>query len=170
MKNVVILLLFILAYLIGSIPTAYLAGKSMAGIDIRKSGSGNVGSTNALRSLGVKGAVVVFAGDVLKGFIPAFFGSYFGGDVLGFCLGIIAIVGHIFPVWLNFKGGKGVAAAFGALLAVVPATAMIGITICIVTAAITGFVSLGSILAAVSLPVTIYLIYHNSQLFWLSLP
>ena len=167
--TVVYILVFILAYLCGSIPSAYLIGKSLGGIDIRKSGSGNVGSTNALRSLGFKGGLIVFFMDAVKGFLPAYLGTWLGGDIIGFCLGLTAIVGHIFPVWLHFKGGKGVATSFGVLLAVVPASAMIGISTCLIVATITGYVSLGSILAAISIPVTLGLIYHNWQLLLLSL-
>lgn len=164
------ILCIIFAYFIGSIPTAYLVGKSFAGIDIRRKGSGNVGMTNTLRSVGKKGALVVFVGDSLKGFIPSLLGLHLSGPVLGFVLGIVAIIGHIYPVWLKFHGGKGVATTFGVLLAVVPASAIIGLSTCVLFAALTGYVSLGSILAAISIPITLLVIYDNVTLFFISLP
>jgi glycerol-3-phosphate acyltransferase PlsY len=155
------------SYFIGSLPTAYLIGK-LKNIDIRKLGSGNVGATNTFRTMGKKEGTIVLITDILKGFIPAFgIHIYFNSspDEIYFLLlsGIFTVLGHIFPVWLKFKGGKGVATACGMLLAIAPGQTIIAMVIFFSTLVFTKFVSLGSILGVLSLPFTFFLFHEYSN-------
>lgn len=155
------------SYLLGSIPTAYLFGRILKGIDIRKVGSGNVGATNAMRALGKGPGIAVLALDILKGFITVvFLGSFFGAktnlletQTLLIIMGLCCICGHNWTVFLQFKGGKGIAATFGVLLGL--SLKIPGLNIVIGIIILTWFmvflssrmVSLASISAAVALPV-----------------
>ena len=113
-----ILVTIIVSYLLGSISPAILLGKAR-GIDIKKEGSGNAGTTNVLRVMGGKAALITLTVDILKGFLPALiFAMGFGDDKLGYIACLAAFIGHVFPVYYGFKGGKGVAVAFGGLLGV----------------------------------------------------
>ena len=155
-----------LAYASGSVPAAYLAGRAMKGIDLRTVGSGNLGATNVYRTLGAKVALVVFVVDVLKGALPAALlpgavlpASALGTDralwwALGF--GIAAIIGHAKPVFLLWKGGgKGVATAAGVFAALAPVQFGLALLAFIVVLWRTGYVSAGSLTAAVVLPVAL---------------
>lgn len=148
-----IVLLTILAYLLGAIPFGLLVAK-VNGVDIRKEGSGNIGATNVLRVVGKGWGIFTLVLDALKGFIPAFFFPILGGDsvpeVYGVLFGFVAIIGHSFPVYLKFKGGKGVATSAGMLLGVAPVAVGVGILVFIVTVVLSRYVSLASILAAVA--------------------
>jgi glycerol-3-phosphate acyltransferase PlsY len=146
-----IILLTILAYLIGSIPFGLLVAK-LNGIDIRKEGSGNIGATNVLRVVGKGWGIFTLILDALKGFIPAFFFPMLGNvdPVYGVLFGFVAIIGHTLPVYLKFKGGKGVATSAGMLLGVAPVAVGVGIFCFIVTVIISRYVSLASILAAIA--------------------
>ena len=164
-------ILVILAYLIGSIPTAVWVSKSIFDIDIRDYGSGNAGATNTFRVLGSKwGSVVMFV-DVLKGviatslyiFIPFYLTDELARTNLMILLGITAVLGHIFPIWANFKGGKGVATLLGMALAIQPIVAFICLGIFIVTLITTRFVSLSSMLASVAFMVLILFIFHEKE-------
>ncbi len=161
----------ILAYLIGSIPTAVWVSKSIFDIDIRDYGSGNAGATNTFRVLGSKwGSLVMFV-DVLKGviatslyiFIPFYLTDELARTNLMILLGITAVLGHIFPIWANFKGGKGVATLLGMALAIQPIVAFICLGIFIVTLITTRFVSLSSMLASVAFMVLILFIFHEKE-------
>ena len=151
---VIIPLCIIVSYLIGSLPTAYLVVRGLLGIDIRTVGSGNVGTTNTYRAAGLKGTVIVFCVDVLKGFISAFAAYHIAQvwgvnpSVFGLFCGICAVAGHMFPVWLQFKGGKGAATGFGILLALVPIPALIAIAFWAAVLLVTRYVSLATIVAA----------------------
>ena len=146
----------LLAYLIGSIPTAYLLVRAKKGIDIRTVGSGNVGATNAGRVLGRRYFGVVFILDLLKGFLPTLFlplllksrGQEVSVD-LPALIAIAAILGHNFPIYLGFRGGKGVSTSLGAVLALDPVSASVAATAFVASALITRYVSLSSILGAV---------------------
>jgi len=150
------------SYLLGSIPSAYLAGKSR-GIDLRKHGSGNLGATNVMRVLGTKIGLLVFAVDMAKGVIPVkFFPRYVPLEVtplhdpivMAIICGVAAIIGHVRPIYLKFgKGGKGVATAAGMFLALAPVQTLTALVIFAVVLLSSGFVSLGSILSGVMLPV-----------------
>ncbi|MEA2011477.1 MAG: glycerol-3-phosphate 1-O-acyltransferase PlsY [Verrucomicrobiota bacterium] len=147
--------LFLASYLLGSIPFAFLAGK-MKGIDIRKHGSGNIGATNALRVLGKPIGVCCFLLDFLKGFFPVFLASKYLLTDYPFASVVITlgcVIGHIFTCFLKFKGGKGVATSAGTLTALAPLPVLIAFLCWIIIFKISGYVSLGSICAAVICPV-----------------
>jgi glycerol-3-phosphate acyltransferase PlsY len=150
-------------YLLGSFPAGYFAGR-LAGVDVRKVGSGNIGATNVLRVLGKKWGIPVFAIDALKGFAavrlaflfvrywPAAkpYAEYFA--ILG---AVMSVVGHTFPVWLRFKGGKGVATSAGALIGLMPLAVPLVFLVWLIVFQTTRYVSLASIIAAVFLPIVI---------------
>lgn len=144
-----IILLAVLSYLIGSIPFGLLIAKTQ-GQDIRTVGSGNIGATNVLRSLGKPLGIACFVLDALKGFVPASLFPMFGNvdPTFEILFGAAAILGHNFPVFLKFKGGKGVATGAGVLLSVSPLAVVIGGGTWVVVFYISGYVSLGSIIAA----------------------
>lgn len=147
-------LLVLAAYLLGAIPNGLLIAK-VKGIDLRQAGSGNIGATNVFRCVGKGWGILAFVLDAVKGFVPAFgFPQLVAGtpDWLGLACGVAAVAGHNWPVWLGFKGGKGVATSAGMLLGIAPAAVGIGFLVFAVTVAATRFVSLGSILAAVAVP------------------
>ena len=144
----------LVGYLLGATPFAFIAGRSAAGVDLRHTGSGNVGATNLLRSSQWSVALPVVALDVAKGTLAAWFGGWVTGSPIGADLGaVMATLGHVFPVWLRFQGGKGVATAAGAFAVAAPYAAL-GCTIAFLGVVWhTRFVSLGSITAAILLPV-----------------
>ena len=143
------------AYLLGSIPTSYLVGKLLARIDLREHGSKNLGATNTVRVLGWKYGIPVLLLDAGKGTIAAVFISRFAGDQpwMPLVVGTAAILGHVFTVFLKFKGGKGVATAAGVLLGVAPVPIGICVILWLVVVLVSGYVSLGSIIAAISFPI-----------------
>lgn len=151
-----IVLLTILAYLLGAIPFGLLVAK-VNGVDIRQEGSGNIGATNVLRVVGKGWGIFTLVLDALKGFIPAFLFPMLGGErvpeVYGVLFGFVAIIGHSFPVYLKFKGGKGVATSAGMLLGVAPVAVGVGILVFIITVILSRYVSLASILAAIAVGV-----------------
>lgn len=141
--------IFVLAYILGSIPTAAWYAKYFHNIDITKHGSGNSGATNSMRVLGKKAGIIVLIIDVLKGFLLVFlFNLYFEESFQAFLLGIVAILGHIFSIFLRFKGGKGIATSLGVILAVFPFGALISLAIFIFVVWITKYVSVASLSAA----------------------
>lgn len=157
----------IASYLIGSFPTAYIAGR-LTGIDIRTAGSGNVGATNVARVLGKRFGYPVFVIDVAKGFAAVKLADAFGSgahssavvvDLYGVVGGSFAVIGHSFPVWLGFKGGKGVATSIGALFALNWLSALVVGIVWIVTFLTTRYVSLASVIAAIVLPIAAALMF-----------
>jgi acyl phosphate:glycerol-3-phosphate acyltransferase len=147
-------LLLLASYLLGAIPAAYVAGRALRGIDLREHGSGNLGATNAFRVLGAGIAAPVMAFDLLKGFVPAFvFPGLLleGGWEWGMIFGVAAIAGHVFPVYLGFRGGKGVATGAGVFLALAPAAAGLAVGVWLLVLALGRMVSLASIVAAAAL-------------------
>jgi len=153
-----IALLILAAYLFGAVPFGLLIAKSR-GVDIRKQGSGNIGATNVLRVLGKGWGIFTFVLDALKGFLPAFFFPAIGGvdAEYGVLFGMAAIIGHSFPVYLKFKGGKGVATSAGMLLGVAPAAVGIGFLCWIICMFVSRYVSLSSIVAAVAVATTVWI-------------
>jgi acyl phosphate:glycerol-3-phosphate acyltransferase len=152
----------VLAYLAGSIPTAYLAGRFVRGIDLRQHGSGNLGATNVYRVLGAKVAAVVFIVDVAKGALPVWLlpgvTSTTNPKLWAIAYGLASIAGHVRPVFLLGKGGgKGVATATGVFLALAPLATSIAFTVWVIVVAASGYVSLGSLVAAVVLPIVVLL-------------
>jgi glycerol-3-phosphate acyltransferase PlsY len=162
------LTLAILAYLIGSIPTALWVSQSFFNIDIRDYGSGNSGATNTYRVLGQKWGTMVMLIDMLKGFIavklafllPFYVADEFARTNLQIGLGLAAVLGHIYPVWAQFRGGKGVATLFGLVLGISPWTALCCIGVFLLVLFLTRFVSLSSILASMAFPVFILVIFN----------
>ncbi len=152
----------VLAYLVGSIPTAVWVGTVRYGIDVREHGSGNAGATNTFRILGTKAGIIVMLVDILKGLAAASIAVLLfvinaipQHDIIVFklILGIVAIFGHIFPIYANFKGGKGVATLFGMALAIKFPVALICVGIFLITLIISKYVSLSSILGTLAFPI-----------------
>lgn len=164
-----ILLLFS-AYLLGSIPTAVWIGKYYYRIDVREYGSGNAGATNTFRVLGKKAGVPVLLIDVLKGFLAvslAHFSNYTNESNqfinLQLVLGIASLVGHIFPLFASFRGGKGIATLLGIILAVHPYAAFISIGVFIIVLLISRYVSLSSMIAALMFPIVVILVFNTKD-------
>lgn len=161
----------IIAYLIGSVSFSYLFGRMLKGIDIRQHGSGNAGATNTLRVLGVGPAVTVLALDVAKGIAAVWIPVWFGQDEIWYRVlcGIAVIIGHNWPVFFGFKGGKGIASTIGVMstLAFIPALAA-GI-VAIISIAVTRYVSLGSLLFTALMPVMILILDRPMPVFLISL-
>jgi len=162
------LLLIVLAYLIGSIPTSVWISQYFFKIDIRNFGSGNAGATNTYRVLGPKWGTIVMVTDMLKGIaavklallLPAYADNEINLQNLQTGLGLAAVIGHIFPIWADFRGGKGVATLFGLVLGISPWTAISCVGIFILVLYLTRFVSLSSILASVAFPIFILVIFN----------
>ena len=161
--------LFILfAYLIGSIPTSVWVSKFFFGFDIRDYGSGNAGATNSFRILGSRWGTLVMIVDMLKGLvavklaflIPFYAINEFERTGLQIALGLAAVLGHIFPIWADFRGGKGVATLFGLVLGISPWSALGCVGVFLLVLYLTRFVSLSSILASVAFPVFILVIFN----------
>ena len=144
-----------LGYLLGSFPSGYLAGRWCAGVDIRQLGSGSTGATNVLRQVGKWPALVVFVVDVFKGSAAVILArALLGAGAHGWLVaaGLAALAGHIWPVWLGWKGGKAVATGFGMLLGLVPAVGLACLGIFLTSLAVSRIVSISSVLAAAALP------------------
>jgi len=148
----------IVAYLLGSISFSILIAKKVAKIDIRKHGSGNAGATNTLRVLGKGPGIVVLLLDALKGVAAIFLAKYVfqGGDWTIALSGLAAVVGHNWPVFFGFRGGKGVATTIGVLLTLAPIPALISLGVTVFVIAITRFVSVGSLVFLALIPVLVY--------------
>ena len=164
-------LLILLAYFIGSIPTAVWISKYFFDVDIRDYGSGNAGATNTYRVLGSKWGTIVMIVDVLKGLLATslyiFIPYYLHADAdldrtnLMLGLGLAAVAGHIFPIWADFRGGKGVATLFGMILAIQPLVAVCCVGVFLLVLYLTRFVSLSSILASIAFAVLILFIFNE---------
>lgn len=153
---VLLIICIAFAYFIGSIPTAVWYGKVFHGIDVREYGSGNAGATNSLRTLGKKAGIIVLIIDFLKGFLPLFIAHYFFSEIENntiLLMGIAVIAGHIFPIFAQFRGGKGVATAMGVLVATFSWAALGCVIIFALVVILTKYVSLGSLLGALAFPV-----------------
>jgi glycerol-3-phosphate acyltransferase PlsY len=168
---VTLAVLLVGSYVLGSIPFGYLAGR-LGGIDIRNAGSGNVGATNVVRVLGKRYGYPVFALDFLKGFgavkismliAPGRPPEWNSPEIFGILAALSSVLGHLYPPWLKFKGGKGVATSAGALLTLTPVATLIGVAIWIIVFWLTRYVSLASITAAVVLPIVILVFSSQDQ-------
>jgi glycerol-3-phosphate acyltransferase PlsY len=143
----------LLGYGLGSLPLGYLVASRAKGVDLRRVGSGNVGATNAYRSAGLAAAIFVILVDVAKGASSVFFAARFAsGAADPVAAGIAAIIGHVYPVWLRFHGGKGVATACGVFWMLAPLATAVSATLFVLVVWLTRYVSLGSIIATVALP------------------
>lgn len=152
----------IFGYLLGSVPSGYLVYKLATGQDIRNYGSGNIGATNTTRLLGKKGGAVVLLFDVLKGVLPTLLGSLIAGKYLAIVCGLFAVLGHTFPVWLGFRGGKGASTAFGVMLIASPLSALIAGVVWFGCLYFTRIVSLSTIVAAVTLVLAVLLLHYDA--------
>ncbi len=161
MEIVAIIIGIIIAYLMGSVPTAVWFGKFMYGIDVRQHGSGNPGATNTFRVLGKKAGIIVMLGDIIKGLLATSLATLLVDlhfiptqNLVTFKLifGVAAVLGHIFSVFLNFKGGKGVATLLGMMIAIHYEVALLSIAIFVVSLLISKYVSLSSMLGALAFP------------------
>ena len=151
-----LVLVCVIAYFLGNISPSIILGRKQ-GIDIKHAGSGNAGTTNALRVLGKKAALITLVIDIFKGFAAVEIGMLIAGTKAGYPCAFFAFVGHIWPVMFKFRGGKGVAVAFGALLGVNWMVALSCLGVVILAVLITRMVSMGSVMAALSFPVFAYL-------------
>jgi acyl phosphate:glycerol-3-phosphate acyltransferase len=158
------------SYIIGAFPTSYVVSRLARGIDLREHGSGNLGATNAYRVLGWKAATPIFIVDIAKGWLPAFWFPLLDGRpwIWALAYGSAAIVGHIFSVFVGFRGGKGVATGAGVFLALAPLAVLAGLVVWIGLVALTGYVSLASIAAAALLPPAVLLTRGADPVFWLA--
>lgn len=163
----------ILAYFFGSIPTAVWFGRAFYGVDVREYGSGNAGATNTFRVLGGKAGSIVMFVDILKGWTATNLPYLLDSSVIGndnattfvnfqLALGVIAVIGHLFPIFAGFRGGKGVATLFGMVLAIHLYAALMCVSVFIIILLLTHYVSLGSILAGFTFPFSIAFIFKTS--------
>jgi glycerol-3-phosphate acyltransferase PlsY len=149
------------AYLIGAIPVGYVVARLRGGVDIRRAGSGNIGATNVLRTLGKGPAIVTLLGDTLKGYAAVSVASALGASPAWAAAGaVLAIVGNCWPVFLRFRGGKGMATGFGAFLALTPWATGPAALVWIIVVATFRYVSLGSVMACLCLPLGVAVLYQ----------
>ncbi|MHB1001758.1 MAG: glycerol-3-phosphate 1-O-acyltransferase PlsY [Armatimonadota bacterium] len=156
------ILVLIGCYLLGSIPFGFIVAKLWKGIDIRQHGSGNIGATNIMRLLGTGPAIAVFAADILKGLIPVIVAQNLFHNTAWIVIlcGLTAVIGHTLSVFLNFKGGKGVATSLGVIVGLDPRIALIGFAAWVVVVAISRYVSLASIIGAISITTCMW-VFHK---------
>lgn len=147
-----IILILIFSYFMGSIPFSLIIARFFKGIDIRNHGSGNVGATNVLRTVGKKEAALALAADVIKGALPVLLATFILDNFWIAAAVITVVMGHVFPIFAGFKGGKGVATSLGALIVIVPSGVIISMLIWILVLAVFRYASLASIIAAIALP------------------
>jgi acyl phosphate:glycerol-3-phosphate acyltransferase len=170
------------SYLLGSIPSGFIIGR-FAGVDIRTHGSGNMGATNVLRTLGKPYGYSVFLFDALKGFLAVWLGGFIARqslftrgyvDWFSILAALACVLGHMFPVWLKFKGGKGVATSAGTMLGLAPLATLIAAFVWIIVFELTRYVSLASVAATISLPTALGILLalhfgHSLPIFWVAL-
>lgn len=173
MISIYSLIVLLLAYLFGSIPTAVWLGQAFYGVDVREYGSGNAGATNTFRVLGTKAGTAVMLIDILKGWTATNLAYFLGSSITGpyesvlfinyqLILGVIAVLGHLFPVFAGFRGGKGVATLCGMVLAIHFEAALVCIAVFLLVLLITKYVSLSSISAGFAFPFSIVFLFHTS--------
>ncbi|MGE5894051.1 MAG: glycerol-3-phosphate 1-O-acyltransferase PlsY [bacterium] len=159
----IVTFLVLAAFLLGSVPVGLVIAK-LKGVDIRKTGSGNIGATNVLRSIGKKEAGATLLGDIAKGAIPVLLAqSIFGSDLRTGVVGLAAVAGHVFSVFLRFRGAKGVATSLGVLAVYAPRAGLITIALWLVTFAISRISSLSAIVAFLLLPFTTWLVESEQE-------
>ena len=156
-----VILAFVVGYLLGSIPFGIIVTRLGGGVDPRSIGSGNIGATNVLRSGNKKLAALTLLGDALKGTLAAFLGFALGGEATALAAGLGAFLGHLFPVWLGFKGGKGVATYLGVVLGLAPVGALAFALVWLTSAKLSKYSSLSALLASVLTPVVLTVLGHG---------
>lgn len=167
--SITAIIALILAYLMGSIPSAVWIGKSIYGIDVREFGSGNAGATNTFRVLGKRAGLIVLSLDILKGWLAVIMAGFISEAPpatsqfvdLQIVLGVAAVIGHIFPIFAGFRGGKGIATLFGVILAAHPLACLISLGVFLVIFLAFKYVSLASISAAVALPISVITVFAD---------
>lgn len=157
-------LVLLAAYLLGSIPFGYIVSKYTKGINITQHGSGNIGFTNVLRTIGLGPALIVLVGDIFKGAAASWLGIHFFSEGLGILCGMAAILGHSFSVFLKFKGGKLVSTSLGVLLVLAPQVALVAATVWALTLFLTRYVSLASIMAGISVVPTMFIFNESKEM------
>lgn len=159
----------VVAYLIGSVPVGIILSK-IRGVDPRKTGSGNIGATNVMRAAGKVFGVITLAGDIVKGLVPTALAIHYKQPYLVVAaIGLATFLGHLFPVYLRFRGGKGVATALGVYLAISPCAIMVSIFVFILTLVKWRFVSLGSLTGTALVPITLIVLHEPFEYICLSL-
>lgn len=163
--------LVLLAYVVGATPTSFWIGRYAYGVDLREMGSGNLGATNTFRILGWKAALPVVVVDVAKGWLPVFLFPQLDGSAgwsWALAYGAAAILGHVFSFWVGFRGGKGVATSGGVFLALVPKAVLAAVIVWVLVVSFGRIVSLGSLAAAVTIPVAVSYYGHpgGSSMVW----
>jgi glycerol-3-phosphate acyltransferase PlsY len=172
MEILYLILGIVVAYLIGSIPSAVWVGKTFYGVDVRTKGSGNAGATNTIRVLGVKAGLPVLLFDVFKGWLAVSLAHYFvpvnftadNFIIYEIIVATAVVLGHVLPIFAGFRGGKGIATLLGVGIAIYPIEVMIVLAIFIVMLIVFKYVSLGSITAAVSFPLIVIFIFHQNSI------
>ena len=167
MNTLLFILVLIVVYLIAAIPTGVVLTRLMGGADVRQQGSGNIGATNVYRVAGKMAGILTLSGDILKGFLPLMACKTWLSPTpaqLG-AAGAMAIVAHCYPVYLKFKGGKGIATALGIFLVISPQAVLVALGVFLLTVVATRYISLGSILAALSVPLLILMFGYPQQIF-----
>lgn len=159
MKN--FLIIVVVSYLLGSLNSSIIVSRLIMGVDVRKYGSGNAGLTNSFRTMGAKKTAIVLVGDILKGVIAVLIGLYFGGDLGKLIGGVCVMLGHIFPLYFRFKGGKGVLTGGAFLIMFDWRIFTIAMTVFLIGVFITKWISFGSIVGAISFPISMHIFYHN---------
>ena len=162
-----------LAYLLGSIPSAVWIGKTWYGIDVREHGSNNAGATNTFRVLGKNAGITVLVIDILKGFLAVYLPVliYFGSETImekelvhiQILAAITAVLGHVFPIFAGFKGGKGVATSLGIIIGIHPPTALVCLTLFLIVFLTTKFVSFGAICSSIAFPIVLVFIFKTTD-------
>ncbi len=168
------IILAVLAYLMGSVSTAIIVSKVGYGVDIRDFGSGNAGATNTFRTFGKKAGIIVMVCDILKGSLATMLAFMHNKLVPGseqfvnfqVLLGIAAVLGHVFPIWANFKGGKGIATLFGMIMFIQPIIALLLVVVFVGMLLLTNYVSLSSISASLAFPILILVIFKEPEVMW----
>ncbi|PLX15181.1 MAG: acyl-phosphate glycerol 3-phosphate acyltransferase [Salinivirgaceae bacterium] len=166
---ILIIGLLLLAYLLGSVPSAVWIGKTFFDKDVREHGSGNAGATNTFRVLGWKPGSIVFAIDTLKGFLAVYLlnfsdaSKYEYGTFFFIGAGLLAVFGHIYPLFAQFKGGKGVATMLGVILGLHPVPGALALSVFVIVFFTTQYVSLGSLLAGLSFPILVFVLYPGTD-------
>jgi acyl phosphate:glycerol-3-phosphate acyltransferase len=168
------ILLTILAYFLGSISTGIVLSKIFGKVNLQEEGSKNIGATNVSRVMGKKWGVITLIGDMLKGMIPIWFGQWIlkgntEAGIFSLCLiALAAFLGHLFPIYLGFKGGKGVATALGIFIVLGPKTLLVALPLFVLVVYLGKYVSLGSIITAGAFPILLILFNYHIYTVWLS--
>ncbi|MFQ5988688.1 MAG: glycerol-3-phosphate 1-O-acyltransferase PlsY [Candidatus Methylomirabilales bacterium] len=162
--------LIFIAYLVGSIPFGLVISRAVGRVDIRQHGSGNIGTANVLRTIGKRAAALTFVGDLLKGVLPVLAARLLGGtELLVAAVGMAAVLGHNWSVYLRFTGGKGVATSFGALVAMTPLPALFGFLVWLGVLLVFRYTSLSALMASVCIPPVIFFSTGSGPYFFFSI-